>query len=102
MRSNEQVKQQMFSMINEWQQSSLTQKAYCEQHSIRYHVFHYWYKCFLDLQSPAKNVEFIPLQIKPFNSIHVATAHTELILPDGKRLLFHQPVNSDYLKAIIS
>jgi hypothetical protein len=102
MQKDEQVRERMFSMIISWQQSGLSQKAYCEQHSIRYHVFHYWYKCFRDLQSPATDAGFIPLQIKPFNSINAATTHTELVLPDGKRLLFHQPVSSDYLKAVIS
>ncbi|WP_442345985.1 IS66 family insertion sequence element accessory protein TnpA, partial [Foetidibacter luteolus] len=34
----------MFSMIGDWQQSGLSQKAFCAQHGIRYHVFHYWYK----------------------------------------------------------
>ena len=35
------------------------------------------------------------------NSIHTASAHAELWLPDGRRLLFHQAVTSDYLKALI-
>ena len=100
MRSNEQVKQQMFSMINEWQQSSLTQKAWCEQHAMRYHVFHYWYKRYRDAQAVDKEPGFIPLQIKP--SFDTSAAHIELLLPDGKRLLFHQPVSSNYLKAVIS
>ena len=100
MRYDEQIQQQMFSMINEWQQSSLTQKAFCEQHTIRYHVFHYWYKRYRDAQAVDKEPGFIPLQIKP--SFDISAAHIELLLPDGKRLLFHQPVSSDYLKAIIS
>ena len=100
MRSNEQVKQQMFSMINEWQQSSLTQKAWCEQHAMRYHVFHYWYKRYRDAQAVDKEPGFIPLKIKP--SFDTSAAHIELLLPDGKRLLFHQPVSSNYLKAVIN
>jgi len=100
MRYDEQVQQQMFSMINEWQQSGLSQKVYCEQHSIRYHVFHYWYKRYRDAQATDKEPGFLSLKIKP--SSDSAAPHTELLLPDGKRLLFHQPVSSDYLKAIIS
>jgi hypothetical protein len=96
------VRGQMFAMISLWQQSGLTQKAYCEEHGVRYHVFHYWYKCFRDLQSPAKDEGFIPLKIQPSNSVNTCCAHVELLLADGKRLLFHQPVSSDYLKALIS
>ena len=100
MQYDEQVQQQMFSMINEWQQSSLTQKAFCEQQSIRYHVFHYWYKRYRDGQATDKEPGFISLGVKP--SSDSSAPHTELLLPDGKRLLFHQPVSSDYLKAMIS
>jgi hypothetical protein len=38
------VRQQMFKLIQEWQQSGFSQKAYCKEQSIKYHVFHYWYK----------------------------------------------------------
>jgi hypothetical protein len=100
MQYNEQVEQQMFAMILSWQQSGLSQKVYCEQHSIRYHVFHYWYKRYRDGQTMDKEPGFISLKIKP--SYDCAAPHAELLLPDGKRLLFHQPVSSDYLKAIIS
>ncbi len=101
MQRDETIRQQMFAMITSWQQSGLSQKAYCQEHNIRYHVFHYWYKCFRDLQSPAKDEGFMPLKIQPVNFIHTASAHAELLLPDGRRLLFHQAVTSDYLKALI-
>ncbi len=51
MHRDETVREQMFSLITSWQQSGLSQKAYCEHHGIGYHVFHYWYKCFRDFQS---------------------------------------------------
>lgn len=101
MQRDETIRLQMFDMISSWQRSGLSQKAYCQEHNIRYHVFHYWYKCFRHLQSPAKDEGFIPLKIQPVNSIHTASAHAELLLPDGRRLLFHQAVTSDYLKALI-
>ena len=102
MQRDVQTRDEMFSMIRNWQQSGLTQKAYCEQNKIRYHVFHYWYKCFRDLQLPAKEAGFIPLKIQPSTSVNTSLPHIELLLADGKRLLFHQPVASDYLKALIS
>jgi hypothetical protein len=103
MQYSEATQQQMFSMIESWQQSGLTQKAYCEQHSIPYHVFHYWYK---DIQSSEdKKAGFIVLQLKPPSSaapiIAAAGVYTEIVLVDGRRLLFHQPVSADYLKALI-
>lgn len=101
MQYNEDAQQQMYAMIHSWQQSGLTQKAYCEEQAIRYHVFHYWYKRYRDAHLQDNEAGFIPLQTAPSPSL-VPPAHTELILPDGKRLLFHQPVNSDYLRKLLS
>ena len=42
MHSKDEQQQKMFSMIDQWQQSGFTQKQFCEQHNIRYYVFHYW------------------------------------------------------------
>ncbi len=95
------VREQMFNLVNGWQQSGLSQKAYCEQNEIRYHVFHYWYKRFRDSQVANKEVTFIPLQIKPLQPAS-ANAGIELLLTDGRRILFNQPVSADFIKAIIS
>lgn len=98
MQSNEPVQQKMFSLIDQWLQSQITQKLFCEQHDIRYHVFHYWYGRYRKLnQDPEISPRFIKLAVSS-----PGTAHAELILPDGKRLLFHQPVTSDYLKMLIA
>ena len=99
---NKESEQQMFIMLKHWQESGLSQKLYCEQHGIRYHVFHYWYKRFRDSQADGKKEgTFIPLQIKPQVPAGI-NAGIELLLADGHRLLFHQPVSADFIKAIIS
>lgn len=41
---------------------------------------------------------FVKLQLGQSTEL----AHVELILPDGKRLVFHERVGSDFLKALIS
>jgi hypothetical protein len=102
MQKVEATREQMFKMIGAWQQSGLSQKSFCEQNDIRYHVFHYWYKCFRDLQSTTKPEGFKPIKIQSFPSTNTVFAHTELLLPDGKCLVFHQAVSSDYLKHLIS
>ena len=100
MQYDEQTQQQMFAMIASWKQSGLSQKAYCEQNNIRYYVFHYWYKRYKDKQTLQEDLDFIPLNVQPSPSFNAA--HIELLLPDGKRILFHQAVSSDYLKALIN
>jgi hypothetical protein len=98
MQKDTEVREQMFSIITSWKQSGLSQKSFCEQHNIRYHVFHYWYKCYRNSQVAAKDEGFIPLKIQPSGN----DAYVEMLFSDGKRLLFHHPVSSDYLKALIS
>lgn len=92
---------EMFHLVTGWQQSGLSQKMYCEQNGIRYHVFHYWYKRYRDSNADPKDAAFIPLQIKPLQPA-IATAGIELLLSDGRRILFNQPVSADFIKAIIS
>lgn len=97
MQNKDEVQQQMFSYIDQWRQSGLTQKAFCQQVKLSYHIFHYWYKRYRTADSkPASS--FIKLGICATS----AMSHAELLLPDGRRLLFHQPVGVDYLKALIS
>lgn len=97
MQRDTEVREQMFSMIADWQQSGLCQKAFCSQHDIRYHIFHYWYKVYRTADS-LPEASFVKLRIIPSPGSSVA----ELICTDGKRLVFHQPVTADYLKVLIS
>ncbi len=90
------VTPQMFDKILQWQQSGLTQKAYCEQENIAYHVFHYYYRRFREKEDIGSS-KFIKLQIAPNLSGGI-----ELVLADGRRLLFHQAVSADFLKVLIS
>jgi hypothetical protein len=95
------VREQMFSMISTWQQSGLSQKAFCQQNNISYNVFHYWYKCFRDAQLPRRAEGFIALDVQRGSSVITSCAAIEVLLTDGWRVMFHQPVSADYLKAII-
>lgn len=91
------VTPQMFDKILQWQQSGLSQKAWCEQQGIAYHIFHYYYKRFREKENPGSH-KFIKLQVTP----NCVSTHLELVYPDGKRLLFHQGVSVDFLKTLIS
>ncbi len=99
MRNQPEVREQMFNLIEQWQQSSLTQNAFCEQQSVKYHVFHYWYKRYREQQVVTNDESsFVKLQIaKP-----ITDGSVEIIYPGGIRLIFHEPVSCNYLKALIS
>lgn len=99
MRNNQEIKEQMYSYIQQWENSHQSQKAFCLEHNIRYYVFHYWLKRYREETECNKDTptSFVKLKVTP--SALLATA--ELVLPDGKRLVFHEPVSSDFLKSLI-
>ena len=83
-------------MITSWQQSGESQLEYCKQNNIAYHVFHYWYKVYRQ-QYETPKASFVALNIGP-----QLQANVEVQFADGKRVVFHQPVSADYLKALIA
>ncbi len=100
MRNNPEVARQMFEMIEQWQQSGLSQKTFCEQQSVKFHTFYYWYKRYRHQYLNVDNTSspFVKLQIaKP-----LATGLVEINYPGGIRIIFHEGVSSSYLKAIVS
>jgi hypothetical protein len=91
----------MLSLIEQWQQSGISQKAFYQQHNIPAHAFYYWHKCYRKqrggLNNSARSNGFVQLQPSP-----VALAgNIELQLANGNRIIFNQPVTVDYLKALI-
>jgi hypothetical protein len=100
MRNNPEVRQQMFEMIEQWKQSGLSQNVFCEQQSIRFHKFYYWYKCYRRQHDTMDNNSegFIKLKIeKP-----LVASSVEIHFPGGVHVVFREPVSSDYLKTLIS
>jgi|SRR5664279_381508 len=100
MRNKSEVREQMFKIIEQWQRSGVTQNKFCEEQSIRYHVFHYWYKRYRQQNANPQRTasSFVKLQIaKP-----ITDGSVEIIYPGGIRIVFHEPVNSNFLKSLVS
>ena len=100
MRNNPEVRHQMFQLIEQWKQSGLSQNAFCEQHSMRFHKFYYWYKCYRRVNEipDEDNKGFVKLKIEKT----LPASSVEIHFPCGVRVLFHEPVSSNYLKTLIS
>jgi hypothetical protein len=96
MESRQQTRDHYLSMIVSWQQSGQSQKQFCLQNNIAYHIFHYWYKVYRSEQSVA-NGSCVTVKVSP-----QVQSNVELHLPDGRRIVFHQPVSADFLKALIA
>ena len=93
----------MYAHIEQWEQSGLSQKVYCEQHTLKYHVFHYWYKLYRDQHQAAQSQPKASASFLPLTLVNPSSATViELHLSGSQRLVFHQMVSADYLKALIS
>jgi hypothetical protein len=91
----------MFKSISGWQQSGLTQKAWCEKNNIAYATFHYWYKRYRSQKSvTGKNASKSFVQLMVDSSL--TAGWCELALPDGKKLVFQQAVSVEFLRTLIS
>ena len=99
MRNNLEAREQMFEIVEQWKQSGLSQRAFCEQRSLKFHTFYYWYKRHKQQSSMGNNQSaFVKLQmVKP-----AAASSVEVYFPGGIRLVFHEPVSSGYLKSLVS
>ncbi len=101
MQKDTEQKQRMFALIEHWQSSGQSQVAYCKEASLAYHIFHYWYKVYREEKQSTKAAAsaFVALQLKP--AAAPCTPYAELILPNGKRLVFHQPVEVQILQLLL-
>lgn len=92
---------EMFTIIEQWQQSGLSQTAFCRNRSLRYSSFHYWFKVYRNhhAEKPATNeVAFVPLR---FETVSSSSPVMELVLADGKRILFYNSPTVDFLKGLL-
>ena len=88
--------QQMFDVISQWQQSGLSQKAWCEQKGIAYSSFHYWYKRYRNQHIGRQDTDtFIQLATPSF------TPWCELVMSNGTKVFFHQPVSAEFIRRFI-
>lgn len=93
----EEVQQQMFRLIEGWQQSGISQLDYCRHHGVAYHVFHYWYKKYKTVHLEQSSGQgFTALQVTP-----IGEALMEVHLATGHRIAFYQAVDAAYLKTLV-
>ena len=97
MAKSESTREQMFASIASWQKTDLSQKEWCRQQEIAYHVFHYWYRIYReDHREPISDNSFVRLTVKP-----QVDAACEVVFTDGTKIVFREPVSVQYLKGLL-
>jgi hypothetical protein len=61
MQNKKEERTQKFEMITQWQQSGLSQRAFCTTHKMAYHVFHYYYRIYRSGQNASDC--FVPVKV---------------------------------------
>ena len=98
MANTESVREEMFKKIEAWKRSGQSQKAWCSEQRVAYHVFHYWYGQYRKFQTiTPTNQDFVSLTVKPAST----SSACEIVYPDGTRVVFHEPVGVSYLKSLL-
>lgn len=96
MQSTKEERVQKLKMITQWQQSGLSQRAFCAANNIAYHVFHYYYGVYRSKQNTSDS--FVPVKVAPavsgeqititgMSGIQVQLPFTELSVRFIKQLL---------------
>ena len=96
--------------VKQWQNSGLTQIAYCNKHNIRPHVFSYYKKKFSLTSTPVDSLEapgrFVPVHLlaaHSFEEVHQSAVTHSLTLrhSNGFSLEFHPGTELAYLKSLL-
>jgi|SRR5690606_1664661 hypothetical protein len=94
------TKQQlMFSLIEVWKKGDQTQQDFCKEKDLDYQQFQYWLRRYKQTVEPGSSQRSFT-QVK-FKTQAVTTGATELVFPDGRKLIFHQPVDAAFLRSLI-
>lgn len=91
--------QEMYPLVEQWQQTDLTQKEFSAQHQITPHAFGYWVNKYRkeheQKNTSASSGSFIALTAQ-------TTAGVEVIFPTGVMIRFSHEVPVSYLKQLLS
>ena len=87
------------SQIVRWQQSGLSQAAYCREHGLKLHQFIYWKNRFNRTDA---GIKFVPLRFSQNLPVPVAESSFNLFTPNGYRIEVGSRFNAGALKQLIN
>lgn len=100
MKSPGQVTQQlMFSLIEVWKGSGKTQREFCQEKDLAHHKFYYWSKKYNRFSSQGSEAPSFKRLAAP---VAMGQGPTEVHYPDGRKLVFHGPVEPSFLRTLLS
>lgn len=97
-------KEEIYSLIPTWKESSLSVRQFCKEQGISEHTFRYWYKRYgiseIDKKSRIAEGCFVPVQILGGQSDR-ETEKIEIEYPNGVGLILPVKTNLRIIKNLI-
>jgi hypothetical protein len=92
----------MFSLIEKWHESGISQKEFCSRHDLSKHAFYYWLRKYKQFNQPSEK-GFIPLEvgspiIQPVNDTRGDIC---IRYPNGVLVTLDRTVSISRIKALI-
>lgn len=99
MRRSEKRKEEMYLAVELWQESGLSQRAFCEKEGISYQVFGYWLRKFRQKKAPGagKRPGFVDVNVGPSPAAEGISIH----YPNGVVLTCSGQLAPQTLKTLI-
>ena len=91
------LSQLMFSLIDVWKASGMTQKDFCIDKQINLPKFQYWMKKYS--MRHGDRPDFVPVSVSGSSAV---SGNVEVEWTGGKRIVFHGTVEASFLKALLS
>lgn len=104
--SEQSLQQLMFSLIEVWKSCGKSQQEFCREKELDYNKFQYWLRKYKrsnsDAGLPSRRGRFTQIEIKERPvSTFVERGFLELVYPDGRRLIFHRPVEASFVRSML-
>ena len=100
--SEQSLQQLMFSLIEVWKSCGKSQQEFCREKDLDYNKFQYWLRKYkrsnLETGLPVRRHKFTRIKIE---SQPAEKGLIELIFPDGRRLIFHHPVEASFVRSML-
>lgn len=91
--------EEMFAHIEAWRLSGTTQVEFCREKQIAYHTFQYWLGKYSRKNAGPQSGLFARIHVP---AQPAKAGCMELIFPDGRRLVFNQPVEVGFLRSLLA
>lgn len=91
----------MTSMLERFDSSGMSQRQFCEQESITYHVFKYWYKRRMRLHAEESTSKAKFITVEPKQSKIIEISEIELKYPNGVELKLSSSFDLNQIKSLI-